>query len=208
MFPLINFLVSEKSKFNANKPPSAQSAKSSTDPPSLANFISKPSQPTFEHIHVSTLKNFVLSPVSSSDIRYPALNTSLDSERDLAVGRLGEEYVYKYLKWKFHEATIEWVNEKQESGKPFDITIMHNGTNKQIELIEVKTTRFSNQNTFPISINEVECILTYPTNYRIYRLYYTEDEKSRTIMILDELKVHLQHKQLALSLTIMEKSDN
>ena len=170
--------------------------------------MSKSPQANFEHIRVSTLKDFVLSSVSSSDISSPALNTSSDSERDRAIGRLGEQYVYKYLKWKCHEAIIEWMNEKQESGEPFDIRITHNGTNKQIELIEVKTTRFSNQNTFPISINEVECILSNPTSYRIYRLYYADDEEARTIAILDDLKVHLQHKQLALSMTIMEKSDN
>jgi hypothetical protein len=83
--------------------------------------------------------------------------------------------------------------------------MVRNGNNNQTELIEVKTTRLSSQNTFQISVGEVECLLENQTNYYIYRVYLADDEKSSTITVLNKIKCHLQQKQLALSMTIAEK---
>jgi len=77
-------------------------------------------------------------------------------------------------------------------------------TGNQRELIEVKTTRIRKQNTFQISVNEVECLLANQNNYYIYRVYYDNDKKSSTITILSQIKCHLQQKQLGLSITMPE----
>jgi len=136
-----------------------------------------------------------------------ASSTSAGNETDIVIGRRGEEFVYRYLLWKYPDAQIQWINKDQESGQPFDIQMVRKETGKQIDLIEVKTTRISKQNTFQISVGEVECLLANQSNYYIYRVYYANDEKSSTITILSQIKCHLQQKQLALSITIAEKLD-
>ncbi|CAM4933155.1 unnamed protein product [Rotaria socialis] len=200
--------VQEQSKSNTNDPsPSDRLAKSCSTSFSLADFSVTPPPTNFEHIRVATLKNFVLSSVSSPNILPPPMGTSAGNEVDSKFGRRGEEFVYRYLEWKHPKKTIEWVNQQQESGKPFDIRIIDTTANNKIELIEVKTSRSSNQNTFQISINEIECLLANQTNYHIYRLYYPDDENSSTITILSQLKVRLQQKQLVLSMTLIDKND-
>ncbi|CAF2069688.1 unnamed protein product [Rotaria magnacalcarata] len=200
--------VQEKPKSNANDLSSSdRSAKSYSTSFSLADFSVTPPPTNFEHIRVATLKNFVLASVSSPNILSSPMGTSAGNEVDSKFGRRGEEFVYRYLEWKHPKKTIEWVNQQQESGKPFDIRIIDTTTNNKIELIEVKTSRSSNQNTFQISINEIECLLANQTNYHIYRLYYPEDENSSTITILSQLKVRLQQKQLVLSMTLIDKND-
>ena len=179
--------------------------KSSSTSFSLANFAR--SSANFERIPVSTLKNFILSPIPPSNVPSPTTVTSSGNDTERIIGRRGEEFVYRYLSWKYPEKTIEWVNEKQESGQPFDIQLMDKASNKPVEFIEVKTTRSSNQNTFQISINEIECLLANQTNYHIYRVYSVDDEKSCAITVISGLKIRLQQKQLALSMTILEKSD-
>ncbi|CAF2520701.1 unnamed protein product [Rotaria sp. Silwood2] len=159
----------------------------------------------FEFICVSNIRDFNLS---ISNALPSAANPSLTSlEDDLKTGRCGEDLVFRYLQWKHPDKQIEWVNQHTESGLPFDIRLVHKTTNNETELIEVKTTRSCNQNTFQMSIGEIECLLANPKNYSIYRVYYTDDEKSSTITILSQLKVNLQNKNLVLSMTIMAKSN-
>lgn len=133
--------------------------------------------------------------------------SSSGNETDRLIGRRGEDFVYRYLNWKYPEKKIEWVNEKQESGQPFDIRMVTKASNSPVEFIEVKTTRSLNQNTFQISINEIECLLANPTNYHIYRVYSVDDDKSCKITVISGLKIRLQQKQLALSMTIPENLD-
>jgi hypothetical protein len=96
------------------------------------------------------------------------------------------------------------MNMKQESGLPYDIRLRKND---QIQLIEVKTTTNHDQHTFQISIGEINCLLQNPENYHIYRVYYSEDLDSIKITILSQVNYHLEQKQLALCMTIMQRTD-
>ena len=180
---------------------------SNTVPLTISNFITTSSQVNFEQIHIS---NFADIPLSSQISPNPPINTnnsSSNKETDITTGRHGEEFVYRYLLWKYPKAQIRWNNQQEESGQPFDIEMIRQETKNQRELIEVKTTRILKQNTFQISVSEVECLLANQENYYIYRVYYDNDEKSSTITILSRIKCHLQQKQLALSITIAENSN-
>lgn len=64
---------------------------------------------------------------------------------------------------------IEWVNESNESGLPYDIKIIH--TNNRTDYIEVKSTTKMNQESFAISFNELNFAQNNPSNFLIYRLY-------------------------------------
>jgi hypothetical protein len=96
------------------------------------------------------------------------------------------------------------MNHKQESGLPYDICIK---INNQIQFIEVKTTRIHDQHTFQISIAEIDCLIENPMNYHIYRVYYSDDLDKTKISILNQVKYHLEKKQLALCMTIMQRAD-
>ncbi|CAF4235110.1 unnamed protein product [Rotaria sp. Silwood2] len=162
------------------------------------------SSSVFECIHVSNIRDF---DISVSNVLATLNNpSSSNSEDDLKTGRSGECFVFRYLQWKYPDEQIEWMNQHQESGRPYDIRLVHKENNKETELIEVKTTRSCNKNTFQVSISEIECLLENPNNYSIYRVYYNDDEKSSTITILNQVKVHLQKKDLVLSMSIMAKS--
>ncbi len=150
---------------------------------------------------MSTLTGSNLCPLSllSSITIYPTSNLV-----DTSIGRQGEEIVFRFLQWKYPNEHIEWMNMKQESGLPYDIRLRKND---QIELIEVKTTTNHDQHTFQISIGEINCLLQNPENYHIYRVYYSEDLDSIKITILSQVNYHLEHKQLALCMTIMQRTD-
>ena len=181
-----------------------KSASSHRTPLTIDDFSATQSRIDFQQIRISNFSDIALSP---STLPNPptTTNPSLTSnETDAEIGRRGEEFVYRYLLWKYPDAEIQWANQRQEFGDPFDIQIIHQGKNKQIDLVEVKTTRVPKQNTFQISVKEVEYLLKNPKNYFIYRVYYANDETSSTITIISQIKFHLEQKQLALSITIAE----
>jgi hypothetical protein len=207
MFPIIYFLGKNKSESNNGDKSFERSTVSHLIPLTVADFTKAQTRINFEQIHISNFADIALSPSMLPNLPTTASATSTVNETDFVIGRRGEEFVYRYLLWKYPDAQIRWVNQNQESGQPFDIQMIRKETRNQTDLIEVKTTRISKQNTFQISVGEVECLLANQNNYYIYRVYYGNDETSSTITILSQIKCHLQQKQLALSITIAEKLD-
>ncbi len=189
-------------KHQSGSSASVQSTKPQITPVKIGNFLTS-SGINFEKIRISTITNLTLSSEAKAD---PSTSTNValsNNEIDTIIGRRGEELVYKYLQWKYPNEKIEWINEHSESGRPFDIRMTHNQTQNQATLIEVKTTRSSTQNTFRISIGEIECLMENQNNYHIYRVYYdSNDVLSSTIIILNQIKLNLQQKQLELSMRI------
>ena len=156
---------------------------------------------TFKRIRVSRLTGSQLYPLSSSSI---VINPN-DQVVDESTGRLGEEIVFRFLQWKYPNEQIEWMNERKESGRPYDICIRTK--NNQMEFIEVKTTRIDDQHTFQISIAQMEYLLKNPLTYHIYRVYYSDDLQMSKITILSQVKHHLEKKQLAICMTILQRAD-
>ncbi|CAF1112321.1 unnamed protein product [Rotaria sordida] len=154
----------------------------------------------FQRIRIFTLTGTKLYILSSSSI---AINPA-DNIIDNNTGRQGEEFVFNFLKWKHPDKQVKWMNERKESGEPYDIEIRKND---DIERIEVKTTRISDQHTFQISIREIQCLLENPMKYHIYRVYYSDDPDLTKITILSQVKYHLEQKQLVLCMTIMQQPD-
>ncbi|CAF4882053.1 unnamed protein product, partial [Rotaria sp. Silwood2] len=125
-----------------------------------------PAHINFEQIRISTFTNVTLSSETLANSSISTNITSSNNENDIIIGH-------------------------GESGQPFDIQMIRKGKENQIDLIEVKTTRSSTQNTFPISIREVECLISNQNNYHIYRVYYSNDEIYSTITILSQIKYNL-----------------
>jgi len=198
--------IDEKKNVKQNSTTNEHKSEPNVTPLKLSDFTSTPPQVNFEQIPISNFADLVLSSSSNISVNPPTKNNNNSSEKetDIAIGRHGEEFVYQYLLWKYPKAQIRWINQQAEYGQPFDIEMIRQETGNQRELIEVKTTRIRKQNTFQISVNEVECLLANQNNYYIYRVYYDNDKKSSTITILSQIKCHLQQKQLGLSITMPE----
>jgi hypothetical protein len=163
--------------------------------------------PNFEHIAISNLTDLDISTIASSvdESSTAAIFRPIGNEADLITGRQGEALVFLHLKKTYPNETIEWVNKEDESGKPYDIHMIFKSEDNREEFIEVKTTRSSDQNTFPVSIGEVEYLLKHPLNYFIYRVYYAENRNLSTITVLNKIKNNLQLKHLKLSITVISK---
>ncbi|KAF4318610.1 hypothetical protein G195_008065 [Phytophthora kernoviae 00238/432] len=99
-------------------------------------------------------------------------NTMTKEERE-AIGRWGEEYVFNQLKQQHvndeTNLTVDWVNEQEESGLPYDLTLSSAG--KVVEYIEVKSTRTMEKGVFEISMNELDQAAIHGSTYSIYRVF-------------------------------------
>ncbi len=88
------------------------------------------------------------------------------------IGRWGEVWVNEMLKKKHAKnrdhITVEWMNEQSESGLPFDFKIVEGD---RVDFIEVKSTIRANQESFPVSYNELMFAQDNQDNFHIYRLY-------------------------------------
>lgn len=95
----------------------------------------------------------------------------MTKEEREAIGRWGEEYVFNQLKRQHarNNVIVEWVNEKEESGLPYDLTLSSGG--KVEEYIEVKSTRTMEKGAFEISMNELDQAAIHGSTYCIYRVF-------------------------------------
>ncbi|KAL4087137.1 hypothetical protein PRIC1_013037 [Phytophthora ramorum] len=102
-----------------------------------------------------------------------SLSNSMTKEEREAIGRWGEEYVFNQLKQQHGDSesnmTVEWVNETEESGLPYDLTVSSGG--KVVEYVEVKSTRTMEKGVFEISMNELDQAAIRGSTYCIYRVF-------------------------------------
>jgi len=119
------------------------------------------------------------------------------------VGRWGEEYVYKQLADAHRnkpELRVTWVNEDEESGLPYDITVSSASTGSVVEYVEVKSTRTMEKGVFEISMNELDQAAVHGSTYSIYRVFNAGDAaRCRVIRMKNPVSLVRQKKiQLAL----------
>ena len=95
-------------------------------------------------------------------------------ESQTITGRWGEEFVYEILRAKGclpdgrKVDSISWVNEREESGNPFDIKVEVGSD--QI-FIEVKSTSSDTEEMVAISLNELKFAQQERKNFYLYRVY-------------------------------------
>ncbi|XP_033634434.1 uncharacterized protein LOC117295789 isoform X1 [Asterias rubens] len=96
----------------------------------------------------------------------------LGDDRDMSdVGRWGEKLVYKYLIEMAKDdpsVTVNWINEYQESGEPYDIILNHGDSEVYIE---VKSTLRDQKELFEISSREVVFAQAHQKYFHLYRVY-------------------------------------
>ena len=114
-----------------------------------------------------------------------------------AVGRWGEWFIYNYLlkastKLPSGEKIVKvwWINEEQESGGPYDITVLTE--DKKTCFVEVKATSSHTKELIPISWKELKFAEENKDRYFLYRLYNAgKSLKEVQLKYLQNLVSHL-----------------
>lgn len=121
-----------------------------------------------------------------------------------SIGFLGEQVLFETLKKEFSEhenVTVTWLNEKGESGKPFDILVSVKDKSMQETIwwkIEVKSTGDKDKTLFEISGPELAEAQHFPTQYHIYLVYFTSE--GTKIFRITNVWEHLRQHKLGLYL--------
>ncbi|TDH67095.1 hypothetical protein CCR75_008242 [Bremia lactucae] len=139
-------------------------------------------------------------PLSELRTHSLSLSNTMTKEERKGIGRWGEEYVFNQLKQQHAESevTVEWLNEKEESGLPYDLMLSRAKT--ILEYIEVKSTRTMEKGLFEISLNELNEATIHGSTYCIYRVFNAGNSAlCRVIRLENPVLLLRQHKiQLAL----------
>uniref|UniRef100_A0A4W3JPJ6 Wu:fj29h11 n=2 Tax=Callorhinchus milii TaxID=7868 RepID=A0A4W3JPJ6_CALMI len=128
-----------------------------------------------------------------------------------AIGEWGERLVHAFLlQWK--ESNCEhkpqevlWVNEKGESGLPYDFQVVFTGRDDVVSeatFLEVKSTVKAEKNFVQLSAREVELALRAKEHYHMYRVYNAGDSQNVRLCRIENLAKCLNAKQLALFLFV------
>ncbi|CAL4936546.1 unnamed protein product [Urochloa decumbens] len=116
----------------------------------------------------------------------------------LKTGRLGEALVHKHFAEQLGSNNVRWVNEKIETGLPYDIVITSEGIT---EYVEVKTTVSSRKDWFDVTPREWQFALEKGDLFNIARVILSSTKKASIEMLKNPYKLYKQ-KALRLGLLI------
>ena len=116
-----------------------------------------------------------------------------------AVGRWGERFIYNYLLKGSRKlpngkkiVKVHWMNEEQERGGPYDITVLTE--EKETCFVEVKATSSLTKEFIPISWRELKFAEEKKECYFLYRLYNAgKSLKEVQLKCLQNLFSHLKN---------------
>lgn len=114
-----------------------------------------------------------------------------DEETRTKIGRWGERYVFIILQKKGHLPdgsqirSISWVNEDEETDKPFDIVVELESDTQQSRTvyIEVKSTAADEKELVSISWTQLKFAEDHRENFHLYRVYSAGRQQSRLCML-------------------------
>ena len=116
-----------------------------------------------------------------------------DEESRFKVGRWGEQYVFIILQKKGHLPdgsrikSISWLNEDEETDKPYDIVVEleSDSSSQQIRTvyIEVKSTAADEKELVSISWTQLKFAEDHGGNFHLYRVYSAGRQQSRLCML-------------------------
>ncbi|KAH9288604.1 hypothetical protein KI387_032721, partial [Taxus chinensis] len=110
-----------------------------------------------------------------------------DDEQRQLTGRLGEHFVYKYLLEKYGPTSVNWVNEKYETGSPYDMIVSKENGKK--EFIEVKATRSEKKDWFEMTNQEWEFARKNSSCFTIIRAFLTSSRSVKFVMLENPMKL-------------------
>lgn len=136
------------------------------DSPVQERFVPIVSSTSFDIADISAKRKTFSSESIKAETSYSQI---YDDEVREDVGRWCEEFVNSYLtKGNNAIAEVFWMNEDQESGKPFDFRVVQNDKE---HFIDVKGTPSDVKDLVYLSPNEWKFMLEKKEDYSIYRVY-------------------------------------
>lgn len=117
----------------------------------------------------------------------------------LKTGRLGEALVHRHFAEQLGSSNVRWVNEKIETGLPYDIVITH--SEGFTEYVEVKTTVSSRKDWFDVTPREWQFALEKGDLFSIARVILSSTKRASIEMLKNPHKLYKQ-KALRLGLLI------
>jgi hypothetical protein len=116
-----------------------------------------------------------------------------DEESRFKVGRWGEQYVFIVLQKKGHLPdgsrikSISWLNEDEETDKPYDIVVELESDSSLQQFrtvyIEVKSTAADEKELVSISWTQLKFAEDHGGNFHLYRVYSAGKKQSRLCML-------------------------
>ena len=116
------------------------------------------------------------------------------------VGKIGEEIVYSYFCNLYKEALdtgsveIQWLNEAEETGQPYDMLIKHLVSGMEDLFIEVKTTVAEEEREFEISSQQLRFAFEKGEHFHLYRVSGLATQSDFRLKCLPNLAQHMDKK--------------
>ncbi|XP_073128056.1 protein NO VEIN [Henckelia pumila] len=104
----------------------------------------------------------------------------------LLTGRLGELTAFKYFVSNLGSAPVNWVNEANETGLPYDI-IINDENNK--EYVEVKATKVKRKNWFLISMREWQFAIEKGEAFSIANVILSDTDMAKVVIYKNPAKL-------------------
>ncbi|XP_071709029.1 protein NO VEIN-like [Rutidosis leptorrhynchoides] len=118
-------------------------------------------------------------------------NGKLDNGKNIVpphvvTGKTGEQKAFKHFCRKFGKKRVRWVNEVEESGKPYDIVVEGTDDNKEVEYIEVKSTVKANKEWFSVTVNEWQFAVEKGESYSIACVVLSDEKKLAQVTVYND----------------------
>ncbi|KAJ0093254.1 hypothetical protein Patl1_26032 [Pistacia atlantica] len=116
------------------------------------------------------------------------LNTGApDVAQALRTGRMGELAAFKHFTELFGKTAVNWVNENNETGLPYDIVIGEN--ENSLEYIEVKSTRSARKDWFNITMREWQFAVEKGESFSVAQVVLFSDDQAKVTVYKNLLKL-------------------
>ncbi|GER41663.1 histidine kinase [Striga asiatica] len=160
--------------------------KSSSSPP--GEILSIP-------VEVETLEIEQQAEITIPNVRINVHSNSGSGERGqgqvsalkqqaILTGRLGEHVAFEYFVGKLGEGAVNWVNENNETGLPYDIVVEGQGEDgKEKEYVEVKATKSNKKNWFLITMREWQFAVEKGESYSIAYVVLGDNNKMARVTV-------------------------
>ncbi|KAK9665674.1 hypothetical protein RND81_14G128100 [Saponaria officinalis] len=133
---------------------------------------------------------------SKSNRKDQVSSSAPGSQQAVATGRQGEHVAFKYFSGKVDDVTVNWVNQDNETGFPYDIVIGDDA--EKLEYIEVKTSRYARKDWFEISTREWQFAAEKGDSFRIAHVILSGQNQPKIVVYKNPVKLCQQGKlQLA-----------
>lgn len=158
--------------------------------------------------YIAEITNEMLHPIIQHQTIPVGSQASILSNQD--IGQLGEGIVYRFLQRSLpsERFSVQWLNQDNESKAAYDFIVEDlraeaGSTFHHKTFIEVKSSRYEENNVFSISLWEWQFITQLPrVEYHIYRVYGVGDPHKTRITIIKDTHKLLELGRIHLCLSI------